>query len=249
MSQPSSRSQRRQQHRSGGPAAPQKRDPMMTIYIALAVVVVLIVAGFGIMRWQQNNALNAAYATPSPEPSASGGPTPIPLEDGTAIGKAMIAVSKAGADTKSGGQGQPVDGITCAGQEYVTLHVHSHLSIFYRGQQVQVPRLIGAAAVPPQGCLYWIHTHDATGIIHVEAPQLAPPGGSEYNLGILFDIWGQPLTRDDIAGLKGPVTAYVNGQRYDGDLRMIPLRAHQQIALEVGTPVVPPPNYSFPPNE
>lgn len=251
MSQPNSRSQRRQQQQRGGPAAPQKRDPMMSVYIALAVVVVLIVAGFGIMRWQQNNALNAAYATPSPEPTVSGGPSPIPLVDGTALGKPMIATpnSKFGGDTKSGGQGQPVDGIACAGQEYVTLHVHPHLALFYHGQQVQVPHFIGSAAVPPQGCLYWIHTHDASGIIHVEAPQLSPPGGSDYNLGIFFDIWGQPLSRDNVAGLKGPVTAYVNGQKYDGDLRMIPLKAHNLITLEIGTPLVTPPNYSFPPNE
>jgi hypothetical protein len=222
---------------------------MMSVYIALAAVVVLIIAGFGIMRWQQNNALNAAYATPSPEPSASGGPTPIPLVDGTTIGKAMIPVAKVGADTKSGGQGQPVDGISCAGMEYATLHVHSHLALFYHGTQVQIPRLIGGAPVPPQGCLYWIHTHDATGIIHIEAPQLSPPGGSDYTTGILFDIWGQPLTRSNVAGLKGPVTAYVNGQKYDGDLRMIPLKAHQLITLEVGTPLVTPPNYTFPPNE
>lgn len=221
----------------------------MTVYIALAVVVVLIIAAFGIVRWQQNNALNAAYATPSPQPTASGGPTPIPLQDGTALGKAMIPVGKMGADTKSGGQGQPIDGISCAGMEYATLHVHPHLAIFYHGQQVQVPRLIGGAAVPPQGCLYWIHTHDASGIIHIESPVLAPQGSSGFILGMLFDIWGQPLARDDVAGLKGPVTAFVNGEKYDGDLRAIPLMAHQLITLEVGTPVVPPPNYSFPPNE
>jgi hypothetical protein len=64
---------------------------------------------------------------------------------------------------------------------------------------------------------------------------------------MLFDIWGQPLQPDDVAGLKGSVTAYVNGQKYDGDLTAIPLRAHQQIVLEIGTPLVPPPNYAFPP--
>ncbi len=222
---------------------------MMSVYIALAVVVVLIVAGFGIMRWQQNNAYNAAYASPSPEPTASGGPKAIQLEDGTSVGKALIPVPKMGADTKSGGQGQPVDGISCAGMEYATLHIHPHLAIFYHGQQVQVPRLIGGAPVPPQGCLYWIHTHDATGIIHIESPVLAPEGSSGFILGMLFDIWGQPLARDNVANLKGPVTAYVNGEKYDGDLRAIPLKSHQQIVLEVGSPVVAPPNYLFPPNE
>jgi len=45
------------------------------------------------------------------------------------------------------------------------------------------------------------------------------------------------------------VSAYVNGSPYNGDLRSIPLVSHQQIVLEVGKPVVPPPNYVFPPND
>ncbi|MFY9720772.1 MAG: hypothetical protein WAK16_14120, partial [Candidatus Cybelea sp.] len=96
------------------------------------------------------------------------------------------------------------------------------------------------------GCLYWIHTHDGSGVIHLEAPDLAPPQGGPYTLGMLFDIWGQPLQPDDVAGLKGTVTTYVNGEKYAGDLRTIPLLSHQQIVLEIGTPVVPPPNYVLP---
>jgi hypothetical protein len=84
-------------------------------------------------------------------------------------------------------------------------------------------------------------------VIHIEAPDLSPPQGVPFTLGMLFDIWGQPLQPDDVAGLKGDVTAYVNGQKYDGDLTAIPLRAHQQIVLEIGAPLVPPPNYTFPP--
>ena len=53
---------------------------------------------------------------------------------------------------------------------------------------------------------------------------------------MLFDIWGQPLQREDVAGIVGPVTAYVNGTKYDGDLRAIPLGAHQQIVLRSATP-------------
>ncbi len=226
---------------------------MTNVYIGVAVAVVLIVAVFGFMRWQEQRALTAAYATPTPAPTASGVPTasPIPLVDGEVLGKAVIPTYDKGniADTPSGGRGQNVDGIPCAGQEYVTLHVHPHLAIFDHGKQVQVPKFIGAAATASGGCLYWIHTHNPDGIIHVEAPQLAPPGGSGYTLGILFDIWGQPLSRNNVAGLKGPVTAFVNGVKYDGSLREIALLSHQEITLEVGTPVVPPPNYAFPPDD
>jgi hypothetical protein len=222
---------------------------MTAIYVGFAVVVVAIVAVLLIVRWEQQRRIDAAYATASPVATASGGPAPIPLIDGTAIGKALIkGGGKVLADTPKGGQGQDVDGVTC-GAEYSTLHVHPHLAIFYKGTQVQVPALIGAAPKGPQECLYWIHTHDASGIIHVEAPQLAPPGGSGYTLGLLFAIWGQPLERNNVAGLTGPVTAYINGVKYDGDLDVIPLVAHQQITLEVGTPLKAPPNYEFPPNE
>jgi hypothetical protein len=222
---------------------------MTAIYIGFAAVIVVIIAVLLIVRWNQNRALQAAYATPSPGASSSAGPSPIPLVDGTAVGKDVIKVGKLGADTKAGGNGQPVDGIECAGMEFATLHVHPHLSIFVKGVQVQVPRLIGAAPKPPQGCLYWIHTHDASGIIHIESPTLAPPGASGFNLGMVFDIWGQPLANNNVAGFQGPVSAYVNGMKYDGDLRQIPLISHQQITLEIGTPVVKPPNYEFPPNE
>lgn len=124
----------------------------------------------------------------------------------------------------------------------VALHTHSHLSLFVNGKQLQIPQYIG---IVPTGertvCLYWIHTHDPSGVIHVEAPEI-----HEYTLGNFFDIWGEDLRSDQVGPYHGPVTAFVNGGKYDGDVAQIPLRAHQQITLEVGTPVVPPPNYSFP---
>lgn len=221
---------------------------MTAIYIGVGVFVVLIVLGLGAFRWSQQQRLNAAYATPKPIPTASGAQAPIQLVDGIAMGTKMIATSKQGTDTPKGGVGQPVDGISCGAMEYATLHVHPHLAIFFNGKQVQVPQYIGIVQQGNGGCLYWIHTHDASGIIHVEAPTLAPPGGSGYTLGMLFDIWGQALTPTNVAGLNGPVTAYVNGLKYDGDMREIPLMSHNQITLEVGK-VVPPPTYLFPPNE
>ena len=247
---PNTRSDRRRAAR-GGSAPPPKRDPMTIVYASFAALVVLIIAVFAVMSWTQQRQIAQAYATPTPNASSSAAPKAIQLADGDTIGKPLIPLPKGKKlpDTSIGGQGQPIDGITCGGMEYNTLHVHTPLSLVYRGTQVQVPRLLGAAQVGPQGCLYWIHTHFPDGIIHVESPVLAPPGSAGFDLGMLFDIWGQPLTRDDVAGLKGPVLAYVNGSRYDGDLRMIRLGSHQQVVLEIGTPTVTPPNYIFPPGD
>jgi len=223
---------------------------MTIVYISAAALVVVIIAIFGITNWVQQRRITAAYATPSPAASTAYVSKPIQLADGETIGKPTFKLYKGRLpDTPQGGQGQPVDGMTCGGMEYNTLHTHTHLSIFYHGQQVAVPKLVGAAPIPPQGCLYWTHTHSMDGIIHVESPVLAPQGSAGFELGMFFDVWGQPLTRDDVAGLKGPVIAYVNGTLYDGDLRAIPLRSHQQVVLEIGTPTVPPPDYIFPPGD
>ncbi len=236
----------RRRHARGGNAPPPRRDPMMPIYIGVAVLILLVIAIFGGMRFEQSLALKAAYATPSPGPNAS--QKPVALIDGQAVGASHFTTG----NTPRGGTGQNVDGITCLSEEGQALHIHSHLALYDDGKQIQVPRLIGfsaSQALPGGGCLYWLHTHDTSGIIHVETPDVQAPGGGPYTLGMLFDIWGQPLARDGIAGLRGPVTAYVNGARYDGDLKAIPLLSHQQITLEVGTPVVPPANYAFPPND
>lgn len=250
-----SRAERRRSTR-GGNAPPPKRDPMVPIYIGFAVVVALIFAGFGISNWIQNNARAKAVAfdvstpTPGPQPTKK----PMQLQNLQVVGK-PIGFAKANfqqnkpADTAQGGRGQNVDGIPCETSEGVVLHIHSQLSIFYKGTQVQIPALIGMAPSAQGGCLYWIHTHDASGVIHVEAGSVTAPNGGPYTLGLFFDIWGEQLAADHVGPFKGPVTAFVNGQPYSGDLRSIPLRSHQLITLEVGKPIVPPPNYLLPPGD
>jgi hypothetical protein len=247
-----SRAERRRQSR-GGNAPPPKRDPMVPIYIGFALIVVLVFAGFGISNWIQNHARAQALAfdvsTPSPGPSPTTKPVQIAnlQKIGKAIGFPVPDLQKGKpADTAQGGQGQDVDGIPCQTSEAVQLHIHSQLSLFDNGTQVQIPAFIGMAPTPQGGCLYWIHTHDASGVIHVEAGDVSAPNGGPYTLGMFFDIWGQPLSRTQIGPFKGAVTAFVNGQPYDGDLRAIPLRSHQLIALEVGTPIVKPPHYLLP---
>lgn len=243
MPQPT-RADRRRQER-GGNAPPPRRDPMTAIYIGIGIAVVALVVIFAGFNWWQKRQVQQAYATPTPGPNASA--KPIQLHDGEKLGMAYFKGKFP--DTPQGGHGRPIDGIGCGAMEYATLHVHTHLAIFYNGKQIQVPQYVGFAPNPTGGCLYWLHTHDASGIIHVEAPDISPPQGGPYTLGMFFDVWGQPLQPDEVAGMTGTVTAYVNGQKYDGDLRSIPLGSHQSIVLEVGTPLVPPPNYIFPPND
>jgi hypothetical protein len=90
-------------------------------------------------------------------------------------------------------------------------------------------------------CFYWLHTHAADGIIHIESPSQRI-----YTLGDFFDVWGQPLSRTRVGPARGPVTAIYDGKVYRGNPRDIPLTAHAQIQLEVGRPLVGPVSITFP---
>ena len=77
--------------------------------------------------------------------------------------------------------------------------------------------------------------------IHTESPV-----DRTYTLSDFFDIWGQPLNREQVGPAHGRVTALVNGRRFMGNPRAIPLLAHAQIQLEVGRPYVAPEAITFP---
>ena len=170
----------------------------------------------------------------------------IPLVQGTTVGKPVFAHG----DTAAGGTGQTVDGIRCQTSEQLVYHIHAHLRLFLSGTQVALPRGIGIT--PPRrvqrhfvvggGCFYWLHTHDSTGIIHIESPLQ-----KTYTLGDFFAIWGEPLSRTALAGHTGTVRAYVDGRPYSGDPGAITLTAHKEITLAVGGAVAHPPAYTFPP--
>jgi hypothetical protein len=149
--------------------------------------------------------------------------------------------------------GERIDGIACQAGEQVLFHVHAHLTIFVRGVARQVPAGIGIAPpyqveTTPQGafvggasCFTWLHTHAADGIIHTESPV-----NRTFTLGEFFDIWGQPLDREQVGPARGRVTALFNGRVFSGDPRQLPLLAHAQIQLEVGQRPVAPETITFP---
>ena len=70
-------------------------------------------------------------------------------------------------------------------------HIHPDLTIIIDGQNVPIPTGIGLG---PNGNLP-IHTHDSSGIIHIESTKLLP-----FRLRDFFTIWGQPFSKNDILG-------------------------------------------------
>lgn len=144
--------------------------------------------------------------------------------------------------------GDKVDGMPCEKTEMLAFHVHSHLTIQVDGEKVEVPKGIGigrpwtlsGSGVGGGSCFMWLHTHDAKGVIHVEAP-----AGKTFTLGNFFNVWDRPLSANALLDKTGPVTAYIDGQKYEGDPSEIELKNYQTIVLQIGTPGVVPPNYDF----
>ncbi|HLZ73026.1 MAG TPA: hypothetical protein VKV26_24245 [Dehalococcoidia bacterium] len=161
-------------------------------------------------------------------------------------GKPAPASNAAGgspAATRAAGAGNPVDGIPCETSERLTYHVHAHLTIIANGQGVAVPANTG---IVDNRCIYWLHTHDTSGVIHIEAPSQRA-----FTLGEFFDVWGQPLSATQVLGFRADGTRsfqfFVDGQPYSGDPRQVPLGAHTLITIEYGPPFAAPPPFTFPP--
>jgi hypothetical protein len=179
--------------------------------------------------------------------ACSGGATKLAPATSTPFPTPAATLSIPGSD------GQPVQGVQCLATEQLAYHIHAHLTLLVDGDPVLVPAGIGIA--PPretqQGfvtggkCFYWLHTHDVSGIIHIESPT-----AQIYTLGQFFAVWGQPLSATQVATFQidsaKPLRAFVNGQAFDGPPEQIPLNAHTLVTLEVGRQVAPP-SFSFPP--
>jgi hypothetical protein len=135
----------------------------------------------------------------------------------------------------------PVDNVYCDTQEQNAFHIHAHLKIYINGQALPLPSQIGIAG--DQSCLYWLHTHDTTGVIHIEAP-----ANHSFTLGNFLDEWstvfptlGYPSQLDQTGW-----QVYVNGKPYTGDLHKIPLAAHALITLMYNSPqAVPDTTYNW----
>ena len=140
-----------------------------------------------------------------------------------------------------------IDGITCDRKEHFVSHIHTHLNIFMNGKEFVVPSNIG---IIPDNCIYWLHTHDDTGVIHIESPD-----DRTFTLGQFFQIWGETFNNNQIFdklvdnNTNNTLNVFVNGKKVDSktDYRQIPLNGHDEIVIIYGKPPNSiPSNYKFP---
>jgi hypothetical protein len=133
-------------------------------------------------------------------------------------------------------------GLNALTNEGEVVHIHQHLDVYVNGKKVTVPSQIG---IYDGQFLTELHTHDASGIMHVESPTKRT-----FDLAQFFGVWGVRLTPSCVGGYCKELTPwrlYVDGKPYQGDPRALELKAHQEIAIVIGTPPkVIPSKYKFP---
>ncbi len=98
--------------------------------------------------------------------------------------------------------------LMCDAQEHVVLHIHPVLTINVNGQKQAIPANVGIEglgtnpatheqAATQATCLHFLHTHDATGTLHVESPIQM-----DYHLSDFFAVWGKQFNKTQILDSK-----------------------------------------------
>jgi hypothetical protein len=110
-------------------------------------------------------------------------------------------------------------------------HIHALLSVYNQGLLVTIPANLGIDE--RHHIETTIHTHDATGIIHMEAPH-----PYDYTLGDLFAVWGVRFGAGTLGALQNDgsnrVWVYVNGRHISDPARYV-LRNGDNVSIGYGS--------------
>lgn len=111
-------------------------------------------------------------------------------------------------------------------------HIHALLRTYINGKQEPVPQGVG---IDPAGeFLAALHTHDASGIVHMESDNFYP-----FKLGQFFDIWGVKFTDNQIGAYydqgNNTLQVYVNGKKV-ADPVNYKMQRHDTIVVAYGAP-------------
>jgi hypothetical protein len=117
--------------------------------------------------------------------------------------------------------------LTCTTDMATKFHIHPQLKIVIFGKEQTIPSNIGITST----CMNSIHTHDATGVIHIEAPIK-----KDFTLGDLFSSWQKTFTHEQVLDTKlsaqNKIVLTVNGKEVDTFDQTI-MNDKDQILIEV----------------
>ncbi|HEY7439873.1 MAG TPA: hypothetical protein VIC35_10815 [Acidimicrobiia bacterium] len=230
-------------------AAARRRTMWTRVAVAalvVAVVVVVIFAATG--GGGSSTSTGSTSANPTPQGTL---PTLALKSDGTALATGQPLATtpppwNLPADAKPYIKAA---GLTALPAETLNYHYHAHLDVIDGSSRVTLPQGLGFVIEDgqPEG-LTSLHTHDTSGIVHIESPK-----NTKFTLGQVFTEWAVRLSKDCVGGLcsgNGKVVRFfVDGKEYTGDPQQLVLRGHQEIAIWYG-PATAKPNvpgsYPFP---
>lgn len=117
-------------------------------------------------------------------------------------------------------------------QSDVGYHVHAVLRIYVEGKQVEVPSQVGIDQ--QESYLAPLHTHDNSGIIHMEATEPYP-----FKLSQFFLVWGVKFDNSQIGAYKAAggkqLAVYANGSKV-ADPSTFVMKPHDHIVVDYGNP-------------
>ena len=107
------------------------------------------------------------------------------------------------------------------------IHWHPELSIYIKGAKQEIPANIGIGVTHQP-----LHTHDNTGVIHLEIQGLVTR--DDIKIGRFFKIWGKLFNSncilDSCNGPNGKVKMLVNG-RENNDFDNYPMQDKDKIEI------------------
>ena len=198
----------------------------------VAVLAVVLVAGVGGLAVSAANRDRQPETSPGPLAGLQTGPAPW------------------GANTADLAERLEAIGVPpLSPMEGTAVHIHQHLDLYVDGRKVQVPAGIG---IDPAVGYAPLHTHDPSGVIHVESPTVRT-----YTLGEFLAVWGVRFTPSCLGGYCAgggrQLRLFVDGRAYRGDPTTLALAPHQELVVAFGTaaqlPSPIPSIYPFPPGE
>jgi hypothetical protein len=129
---------------------------------------------------------------------------------------------------------QAVTALNLPGLSQEIVHYHVHITLYVDGHKVVIPGDMGYdvnSATNTVSQASPIHTHDDTGLIHVEADR----PGFHGTLGQVFDVWGVYFTNQCIGGYCDGVKIWVDGKPTSAGPGLV-LKNHQAITIVEGAP-------------
>ena len=126
------------------------------------------------------------------------------------------------------------------------MHIHMHLSIYVNNERVIIPGGVGIHVGQGRTCYYWLHTHNSSGVVHVEAP-----GPHTFLLGDFLAIWKKHFVQQGYPGQLNLAgwQVYVNGKPSSDNFFHLPIRERLLVTLTYQSPhIQPDASYNWPGN-